>query len=69
MRERERLPGGNTGGAIRVGDTVRRVPGVWTASVYALLGHLETVCSLGPGLGGQAASSCRAAPTIRVRSG
>jgi Ser/Thr protein kinase RdoA (MazF antagonist) len=38
-----RLPGGNTGGAVRIGDTVRRVPGRWTPSVHALLRHLESV--------------------------
>ncbi|MEU4833508.1 phosphotransferase [Streptosporangium sp. NPDC023615] len=43
MIEEERLPGGNTGGAVRVGDTVRRVPGPWTPSVHALLRHLEAV--------------------------
>jgi hypothetical protein len=39
----QRLPGGNTGGAVRVGDTVRRTPGCWTPAVHALLAHLETV--------------------------
>lgn len=38
-----RLAGGNTGGAVRVGDTVRRVPGGWTPSVHALLRHLQAV--------------------------
>jgi len=42
MRER-RLAGGTTGGAVRVGDTVRRVPGGWTPSVHALLRHLQVV--------------------------
>ena len=37
----ERLPGGNLGGAVRIGDTVRRRVGPWTPSVAALLGHLE----------------------------
>ncbi|MFI7080393.1 phosphotransferase [Micromonospora sp. NPDC049903] len=41
MSEEQRLAGGNTGGAVRVGDTVRRVPGGWTPSVHALLRHLE----------------------------
>jgi hypothetical protein len=41
--DEERLPGGNTGGAIRIGDTVRRVPGRWTPSVHALLRHLQAV--------------------------
>ena len=36
----ERLAGGNVGGAVRVGDTVRRVAGAWTPAVHALLGHL-----------------------------
>jgi hypothetical protein len=43
VSEEQRLPGGNTGGAVRVGDTVRRVPGAWTPSVHALLRHLERV--------------------------
>jgi hypothetical protein len=34
------LPGGNVGGAVRVGDTVRRPAGPWTPAVHALLGHL-----------------------------
>src|SRR3954471_2589076 len=37
----ERLPGGNLGGAVRIGDTVRRRVGPWTPSVAALLDHLE----------------------------
>jgi aminoglycoside phosphotransferase (APT) family kinase protein len=41
--EGERLPGGNSGGAWRVGDTVRRATGPWTASVHSLLEHLERV--------------------------
>jgi hypothetical protein len=36
------LIGGNTGGAIRVGDTVRRPVGPWTPAVHALLTHLAT---------------------------
>jgi hypothetical protein len=39
----ERLAGGNESGAVRVGNTVRRVPGRWTPSVHALLRHLEAV--------------------------
>ena len=35
----ERLDGGNTGGAVRVGDTVRRAAGPWTPAVHALLSH------------------------------
>lgn len=34
------LDGGNTGGAIRVGETVRRPVGPWTPAVHALLAHL-----------------------------
>ena len=34
------LDGGNTGGAVRVGDTVRRTAGPWTPAVHALLAHL-----------------------------
>jgi hypothetical protein len=36
----ERLPGGNVGGAVRIGDTVRRPTGPWTPAVHALLDHL-----------------------------
>ena len=35
------LSGGNVGGAVRVGDTVRRPTGPWTPAVHALLEHLE----------------------------
>jgi Phosphotransferase enzyme family len=38
----ERLPGGNVGGAVCVGDTVRRAAGPWTPAVHALLGYLAT---------------------------
>ncbi len=34
------LPGGNVGGAVRVGDTVRRATGPWTPAVHALLNYL-----------------------------
>jgi Phosphotransferase enzyme family len=34
------LPGGNVGGAVLVGDTVRRATGPWTPAVHALLGYL-----------------------------
>jgi hypothetical protein len=38
----EPLPGGNThAGVVRVGSSVRRPTGPWTASVHALLRHLE----------------------------
>lgn len=37
------LPGGNTGGAVRVGETVRRPAGPWTRAVHELLRHLEKV--------------------------
>jgi Ser/Thr protein kinase RdoA (MazF antagonist) len=43
MGVEERLAGGNTGGAVRVGDTVRRAAGPWTPAVHALLRHLEAV--------------------------
>ena len=39
----ERLPGGGSGGAWRVGDTVRRATGPWTPAVHSLLEHLERV--------------------------
>jgi mutator protein MutT len=38
----EPLPGGNVGGAVRIGETVRRPTGPWTPTVHALLGHLDT---------------------------
>ena len=34
------LPGGNVGGAVRVGDTVRRPTGPWTPAVHELLEFL-----------------------------
>lgn len=37
----ERLPGGNVGGAVRIGATVRRPTGPWSGAVHALLRHLE----------------------------
>jgi hypothetical protein len=37
-----RLTGGNVGGAVLVGDTVRRPTGPWTPAVHALLGYLAT---------------------------
>lgn len=37
---REELLAGNVGGAVRIGDTVRRPTGPWTTAVHALLGHL-----------------------------
>ncbi len=36
----ERLAGGYLDGAVRVGDTVRRLAGPWTPAVHALLAHL-----------------------------
>jgi hypothetical protein len=39
MSDEERLAG-NMGGAVRVGDTVRRPVGPWTPAVHALLDHL-----------------------------
>jgi hypothetical protein len=41
VTDTERLPGGNDGGAVRIGDTVRRVPGPWTPAVHDLLRHLH----------------------------
>jgi hypothetical protein len=40
MMVEQRLEGGNTGGAVRVCDTVRRAAGPWTPAVHALLAHL-----------------------------
>jgi 8-oxo-dGTP diphosphatase len=36
----QRLVGGNVGGAVRIGSTVRRGVGAWTPAVHALLAHL-----------------------------
>lgn len=40
LLEGERLPGGNVGGAVRIGTTVRRPVGPWTPAVHAALRHL-----------------------------
>jgi hypothetical protein len=37
----EILSGGNVGGAVRAGDTVRRTGGAWTPTVQRLLHHLR----------------------------
>jgi hypothetical protein len=37
----ERLPGGRSYGAVRVGDQVRRPAQPWTATVHSVLRHLE----------------------------
>ena len=39
----QRLPGGNSLGAVRIGDTVHRAAQPWTNAVHALLRHLEAV--------------------------
>lgn len=45
--EREVYLPGNVGGAVRVGDTVRRATGIWTEAVHALLDYLSTrVCGI-----------------------
>jgi 8-oxo-dGTP diphosphatase len=36
-----RLAGGNVGGAVRIGATVRRAVGAWSPAVHALLAHLN----------------------------
>ncbi len=36
-----RLEGGNVGGAVRIGRTVRRATGPWTPAVHRLLSHLR----------------------------
>jgi hypothetical protein len=40
MDEEIALQGGNVGGAVRVGDTVRRATGPWTPAVHGLLNYL-----------------------------
>jgi hypothetical protein len=37
----ETLPGGNTDGAVRIGDIVHKQASPWTPTVHALLRHLE----------------------------
>jgi hypothetical protein len=37
----ETLPGGNTDGAVRIGDVVHKKAAPWTPTVHALLRHLE----------------------------
>lgn len=43
MAEEEPLSGGNTTVVVRVGETVRRPVGPWTAAVHDLLNHLASV--------------------------
>lgn len=49
----QRLEGGNVGGAVRIGSTVRRGSGPWTRSVHAVMRHLraEGVPGVPPVLG------------------
>jgi hypothetical protein len=41
--QEERLAGGFITNVVRIGDTVRRKPGLWSPAVHAVLGHLEAV--------------------------
>ena len=41
MEEEVVLAGGNVGGAVRVGESVRRTTGPWTPAVHALLAYLH----------------------------
>ncbi|MGZ5407624.1 MAG: phosphotransferase [Aeromicrobium sp.] len=41
--QHETLPGGNVGGATRVGRTVRRPTGPWTPAVHELLDYLRAI--------------------------
>jgi hypothetical protein len=41
--EEQRLPGGRTVGAVRIGDTVHRPVQPWTPGVHEVLRHLEAV--------------------------
>jgi hypothetical protein len=45
--EEQFLAGGNSSGAIRVGETVRRPCGPWTGSVHPLLRFLEQASFVG----------------------
>ncbi|TCC33945.1 phosphotransferase [Kribbella speibonae] len=40
MQNEVELPGGNIGGAVRIGDTVRRATGPWTPAIHGLLNYL-----------------------------
>ena len=40
MQDEVELPGGNIGGAVRIGDTVRRATGPWTPAIHGLLNYL-----------------------------
>ena len=61
------LPGGNVGGAVRVGDTVRRPTGPWTPAVHELLEFLadaglprSRACWASTTGAGRSSPSCRA---------
>src|SRR5262245_49782219 len=41
MSSEKILPGGNTVGAVRIGDVVHKQASPWTPTVHALLRHLE----------------------------
>ncbi|MEV4280808.1 phosphotransferase [Actinoplanes xinjiangensis] len=43
----EHLPGGNTVGAVRIGDVVHKRASPWTPTVHALLRHLEEAAFTG----------------------
>jgi hypothetical protein len=43
IEEETPLPGGNVTAVVRVGDTVRRATGPWSAAVHSLLRHLEAL--------------------------
>ena len=47
MLDGERLEGGNVGGAVRIGATVRRPVGPWSPAVHALLDHLNAAGLVG----------------------
>lgn len=42
MTDEQPLEGGRAGGAVRIGDTVRREAGPWTPSVHRVLSHLAS---------------------------
>ena len=64
----ERLEGGNVGGAVRIGATVRRPVGPWSPAVHALLDHLNAAgWSASPACTGTTRAGARSWTSSRVR--
>jgi hypothetical protein len=68
VAEEERTAGGNVGGAVRAGDTVRRAAGGWTPAVHAMLAHLADKGFTGaPGPSDMTSGARRSSPSWRAR--